>query len=138
MPPKKKRKKDQHVVVCQLGGFDVPPEFTEDGDVTQLLKQICEFICTQHGTTWRESFFQKSLAFELQQRGYDVSMEVAYPVYYTSSTGKQTSVGNVFVDIETPEFAIECKIGKIRDAAVHQSNLYSRILKKPCYLVSAG
>ena len=102
-----------------------------------MIEECCKYIKQQHGANWRESFFQKSLAFELQQRGYEVSMEVSYPVYYTSTTGKKTSVGNIFVDILTPDFAIECKIGKIgkiRDTAVQQAKLYSRIIGKPCFL----
>ena len=133
MPPKKRKKENvgggfQHVVLIGGEASDLTNEILE------MLEKCCKYIKQQHGAAWRESFFQKSLAFELQQRGYDVSMEVACPVYYTSTTGKQTSVGNIFVDILTPDFVIECKIGKIRDTAVQQAKLYSSIIGKPCFL----
>lgn len=132
MPTKKRKKENvvggfQHVVLISADQNGLTNEI-------QQIEECCKYIKQQHGAAWRESFFQKSLAFELQQRGYDVSMEVSYPVYYTSTTGKQTSVGNIFVDILTPNFAIECKIGKIRDTAVQQAKLYSRIIGKPCFL----
>lgn len=133
MPPKKRRKKNDavgeyhHVVLISADPSDLTNE------IQQMIEECCKYIKQQHGA-WRESFFQKSLAFELQQRGYDVSIEVAYPVYYTSTTGKKTSVGNIFLDILTPDFAIECKIGKIRDTAVKQAKLYSSIIGKPCFL----
>ena len=132
MPPKKRKKEnvlgEYHHVVCI--GAD-PSDLTNE---IQQIEECCKCIKQQHGAAWRESFFQKSLAFELQQRGYEVSMEVAYPVYYTSTTGTKTSVGNIFLDILTPDFAIECKIGKIRDTAVQQAKLYSSIIGKPCFL----
>ena len=132
MPPKKRRKKEneenQHVVLIGADPNDLTNEI-------QQIEECCKCIKQQHGAAWRESFFQKSLAFELQQRGYEVSMEVAYPVYYTSTTGKKTSVGNIFLDILTPDFAIECKIGKIRASSVQQAKLYSSIIGKPCFLV---
>lgn len=131
MPPKKRKKENeenQYVVLIGGEASDLTNEILE------MLETCCKYIKQQHGAVWRESFFQKSLAFELQQRGYEVSMEVAYPVYYTSTTGKQTSVGNIFLDILTPDFAIECKIGKIRDTSVQQAKLYSSIIGKPCFL----
>ena len=138
MPPKKRRKKNDavgeyhHVVLTSADQSD------STNEIQQMIEECCKYIKQQHGADWRESFFQKSLAFELQQRGYDVSIEVAYPVYYTSTTGKKTSVGNIFVDILTPDFAIECKIGnigKIRASSVQQAKLYSSIIGKPCFLV---
>ena len=135
MPTKKRRKKENDVVGesrhVVLIGAD-PSDLTNE--IQQILEECCKYIKQQHGADWRESFFQKSLAFELQQRGYEVSMEVAYAVYYTSTTGKQTSVGNIFIDILTPDFAIECKIGKFRDTSVQQAKLYSSIIGKPCFL----
>ena len=136
MPPKKRKKENvvgesRHVVLTSADQSD------STNEIQQMLETCCKYIKQQHGAAWRESFFQKSLAFELQQRGYDVSIEVAYPVYYTSTTGKKTSVGNIFLDILTPDFAIECKIGKIgkiRDTAVQQARLYSSIIGKPCFL----
>ena len=138
MPTKRKRKKEnvdlgvgnQHVAYINGDPSDSIKEIQE------MLETCCKYIKQQHGTSWRESFFQRSLAFELQQRGFDVSMEVAYPVYYTSTTGKTTSVGNVFIDILTPDFAIECKRGKnLSGNSIKQATLYSTILKKPCFLV---
>ena len=131
--PKRKRKKEnveyQHAVCI---GAD-PNDSTKE--IQEMLEKCCKYIKQQHGACWRESFFQKSLAFELQQRGYDVSMEVAYPVYYTSTTGKKTSVGNIFLDILTPDFAIECKRGKsLSGNSIKQATLYSTILNKPCFL----
>jgi len=137
MPTKRKRKKEnvdlgvgnQHAVCI---GAD-PNDSTKE--ILKMLEECCKYIKQQHGAAWRESFFQKSLAFELQQRGFDVSMEVACPVYYTSTTGTTTSVGNIFIDILTPDFAIECKRGKnLSGNSIKQATLYSTILNKPCFL----
>ena len=106
--------------------------------VEELLLECCKHINQQHNACWRETFFQKSLVFELQQRGYEVSSEVAYPVYYRSTTGKKTSVGNIFVDILTPTFCIETKMVKTLNLNHReQARLYSSILQLPVYLVNA-
>lgn len=106
-------------------------------DIEGTLLECCKYINQQHSACWRESFFQKSLAFELQQRGYNVSLEVAYPVYYTSTAGTTTSVGNVFVDILTDTFAIETKlVGALNEKHRQQARLYSRILNKTVFLLN--
>ncbi len=132
MPTKKRRKKEnvEYQPVVLIGG----EASDSTNEIQQMIEECCKYIKQQHGADWRESFFQKSLAFELQQRGYEVSMEVSHPVYYKSTTGKKTSVGNIFLDILTPDFAIECKIEKMRDTAVQQAKLYSSIIGKPCFL----
>jgi GxxExxY protein len=111
---------------------------TED-DVKQVLLDIGKQIVLQLGTLYgRESFYKKAICAELFHRGYNACQEVSYPIYYQlCNSDSTTTVGNIFVDIVCSSFFLELKnVRTISSNHRSQAKLYSRILRKPGYLMN--
>ena len=119
---------------------EVPDCIKKEEDVIiDSLMQIGKRVKKQLGSLYgREKFFQKAFQAELLSiSNMNSCVEYAHPVYYTATNGCTVSVGNIFVDVVTPEFFIEFKNCKeITDNHKRQACFYANILNKRGYIIN--
>ena len=115
-----------------------PHDSTDKDDIYKDVNSICERVQQQLGCLHgRESFYKKAIAAELIVKGYNVKVECAVPVEYTTLAKVNISVGNVYIDIACDTFFIELKnVKNILATHLNQCKLYSKLTGKKGYLIN--